>query len=170
MRYPIIPICPGSVDARFIRFRPEQLPFGLNHTRQGSGWPSARCASAAETGSAACDGGLRRHVALSTPPGAGRATCVQGGHSALPRGGRDLRTGDSSGAGPTDADPLDLDIRVAVAHHGPGTVSVARVQVPGITGLRVVDASVMHAITRGTTYAPSVMVGERAAELILGAA
>ncbi|MFF3559376.1 GMC oxidoreductase [Streptomyces sp. NPDC002574] len=38
--------------------------------------------------------------------------------------------------------------------------------VHGITGLRVADTSVMPTITRGDTYAPSVMIGERAAELI----
>jgi choline dehydrogenase len=39
-------------------------------------------------------------------------------------------------------------------------------QVHGITGLRVADASVMPALPRGNTHAPSVMIGERAAELI----
>ncbi|SDM78650.1 GMC family oxidoreductase [Actinacidiphila guanduensis] len=39
-------------------------------------------------------------------------------------------------------------------------------RVHGITGLRVVDASVMPALPRGNTHAPSVMIGERAAELI----
>ncbi|MEU6343566.1 GMC oxidoreductase [Streptomyces sp. NPDC046977] len=39
-------------------------------------------------------------------------------------------------------------------------------RVHGITGLRVADASVMPAITHANTYAPSVMIGERAAELI----
>ncbi|GAA5021369.1 GMC family oxidoreductase N-terminal domain-containing protein [Actinopolymorpha pittospori] len=42
-------------------------------------------------------------------------------------------------------------------------------QVHGITGLRVIDASVMPAIPRGNIHAPSVMIGERAADLILTA-
>ncbi|MEU6491770.1 MULTISPECIES: GMC oxidoreductase [unclassified Streptomyces] len=46
----------------------------------------------------------------------------------------------------------------------------ARLQVHGSTGLRVVDASVMPAITRGNSYAPSVTVGEHTAELILSTA
>ncbi|WP_099022284.1 GMC family oxidoreductase [Mycolicibacterium palauense] len=39
-------------------------------------------------------------------------------------------------------------------------------RVRGIEGLRVADASVMPTIIRGHTHAPSVVIGERAAELI----
>jgi choline dehydrogenase len=42
-------------------------------------------------------------------------------------------------------------------------------RVHGIANLRVVDASIMPTITTGNTNAPSMMIGERAAELILGA-
>jgi choline dehydrogenase len=41
-------------------------------------------------------------------------------------------------------------------------------RVHGVRGLRVVDASIMPLITTGNTNAPSMMIGERAAELILG--
>lgn len=41
-------------------------------------------------------------------------------------------------------------------------------RVRGVDGLRVADASVMPSIIRGHTYAPSVVIGERAAELVLG--
>ena len=42
-----------------------------------------------------------------------------------------------------------------------------QLRVRGIRGLRVVDASVMPVITTGNTNAPTMMIGERAAELIL---
>jgi choline dehydrogenase-like flavoprotein len=47
-----------------------------------------------------------------------------------------------------------------------GSVVDGELRVYGFEGLRVVDASVMPRITRGNTNAPTIMVAERAADLV----
>ncbi len=59
---------------------------------------------------------------------------------------------------------------VATCRMGSDHASVVdpQLRVRGVDGLRVADASVMPAIIRGHTHAPSVLIGEKAADLIRG--
>ena len=59
--------------------------------------------------------------------------------------------------------------------HPAGTAAMGRVvdaelKVMGLTGLRVIDASVMPTITSGNTNAPVMMIAEKGAEMVLKAA
>jgi choline dehydrogenase len=78
----------------------------------------------------------------------------------------------------SDAD-IDAFIREKgeTIYHPVGTVAMGTnpdspldgdLRVRGITGLRVVDASVMPTLIGGNTNAPTLMIAERAADLILG--
>lgn len=59
---------------------------------------------------------------------------------------------------------------VGTARMGTDAASVVdpELRVRGVTGLRVVDASVMPTVIRGHTNAPAIVIGEVAADLILG--
>jgi choline dehydrogenase len=52
----------------------------------------------------------------------------------------------------------------------PEAVVDGELRVNGVSGLRVVDASVMPTVPGGHTNAPTIMIAERAADLIRGRA
>ena len=74
---------------------------------------------------------------------------------------------------------LDVAIRelLGITHHPVGTCAMGRsnlsvvdpqLRVPGVEGLRVADASIMPTIVSANTNAASLMIGEKAADLVKG--
>lgn len=84
------------------------------------------------------------------------------------------------GTDPSDAQIADHVRRhTQTLYHPVGTCAMGgdersvvdpELRVRGVEGLRVADASVMPMVTRGNTNAPSIMIGEKAADLLSGKA
>jgi choline dehydrogenase len=76
----------------------------------------------------------------------------------------------------SEADIMDfVQRRAHTVYHPVGTCAMGAVvdgelRVLGLDGLRVVDASVMPTIPRGNTNAPTIMVAEKASDMIRGLA
>ncbi|HUJ91147.1 MAG TPA: GMC family oxidoreductase N-terminal domain-containing protein [Gaiellaceae bacterium] len=81
---------------------------------------------------------------------------------------------------PGDVDLRDYVRRTAITYHhqvgscrmGVDELAVVdpELRVRGVDGLRVADASVMPYVSSGNTHAPTMMIGERAAELVAASA
>ena len=77
----------------------------------------------------------------------------------------------------TDEDIIDwVKSAAETTYHPVGTCKMgvdamavvdSRLRVHGIEGLRVADASIMPTLTSGNTNAPSIMIGEKAADMVL---
>jgi choline dehydrogenase len=110
---------------------------------------------------------LIRGVRLSREIAATRPLARFTGHEHRP--GKDAQTDDAIAA--------DIRLRLNTIFHPVGTCKMgndstavvdAELRVRGIEGLRVADASIMPAIIGGNTNAPTIMIGEKAADLVRG--
>ena len=66
------------------------------------------------------------------------------------------------------ADTYNHPVGTCKMGRDPMAVVDERLRVRGVEGLRVADASVMPTIVNANTHIPSVVIGEKAADLVLG--
>jgi len=88
-----------------------------------------------------------------------------------------VRERDPGEACVSDADMLDhVRAKGGISYHPVGTcmrgsgshaVVDARLRVHGIAGLRVIDASIMPTLVSGNTNAPTIMIAEKGADMVL---
>jgi choline dehydrogenase len=121
---------------------------------------------------------------LSDPEGSDLSTIIEGlkiarrivaSPSLAPFNGGEIMPG----AGATSDNDLAMTVRAEgqTIYHPVGTCKMGSdamavvdpgLRVHGMENLRVIDASVMPTITRGHTHAPTVMIAEKGADLLLG--
>jgi choline dehydrogenase len=108
-----------------------------------------------------------------------RATLVKGVRRAVQIAGQPALAAVTTGAygapaGEDDASLIaHIERNTTTLYHPVGTCAMGRVvddelRVLGMESLRVVDASVMPTLVRGNTNAPTIMIAERASDLIRG--
>jgi choline dehydrogenase len=123
---------------------------------------------------------------LGDPDGSDRATLLAGlavcerilaapALAATRGAGKFIQPAGSDSLSPAERDLITIEHHAHTLYHPTSTARMGsdaasvvdpELRVRGVQGLRVADASIMPEIIRGHTHAPSVVIGEKAADLI----